>query len=446
MVTKIKCVTIDTDVTYELVGKSTDEKPMASNGSKFIEMDTGKEYFFDGDEQGWSEQADKYLDSIAIETAPTKTTYYSGDKFDATGMIVKATYTDESVATVEFKIDAPEKLEIGSEVKAKYVENGRTRFAPVEIEIKSNEATDAESFIEIFANGSEAILENDIEISQKLEISNDFVLDLNGHSIVNNVTCPSNKKVDYAFEADGCTLTLQGEGEITVTKAKMRVAEAINGGSIIIESGKYTSEKEVAFSASGEGSKVVFNGGEIHATEGGIMSFEGATLELNDGKIFVSDNFPIGTNGNAGNGNNTIIMNGGYYEGRITSPTYEAIGVYIANNDTFIMNDGEIKAINGAGILMRGGTVELNGGKITATGVEGGGGYIGDKKTVMSQSAIIYDEKSNYPGKAGMNLTVNGGTFVGFDKSIDIQSTEVEPKVVVNGGAFVPPYVPADVA
>ena len=174
------------------------------------------------------------------------------------------------------------------------------------------------------------------------------------------------------------------------------------------------------------------------------MSFDGASLEINGGEIHVSDNFPIGTNGSTGRGNNTIVMNGGLLEGHIESPTYEAIGVYIANNDTFIMNDGEIKAYNGAGLLMRGGTVQINGGKITATGVAGGGGYIGDKKTIMSQSAIIYDEKSNYPGKEGMNLTVSGGTFVGFDKSIDVQSTEVEPQVFVFGGAFVPPYVPAD--
>ena len=103
------------------------------------------------------------------------------------------------------------------------------------------------------------------------------------------------------------------------------------------------------------------------------------------------------------------------------------------------MNGGEFKVFNGAGILMRGGTVELNGGKITATGVEGGGGWIGDQKTVMSQSAIIYDEKSNYPGKEGMNLTINGGVFIGFDHSIDVQSNEENPKVTVNGGSFIPP-------
>ena len=444
MITAIDRVVIGTDTTYKYVGKSTDEKPISTNGSKFTELDTGKEYFFDGDEQGWSEQADKYLDSIAIETAPTKTTYYVGDKFDATGAVVKATYTDESTATVEYGVEAPEAIAFDSVVYLTYKENGRTRKAPVEITIKSNEATDAESFVDIMSNGSSVVLESDVEVAQIFTLNSDFVLDLNGHEIVNNATARSGKKVDYLINANGCELTLKGEGELHATKPKMRVAEAFNGGSIVIESGKYTSDKEVAFDARGEGSKITMDGGEVNGREGGLMAFEGATVEVNGGKIVVTDNFPIGTNGNSGQGNNTIIINGGYLEGHIESPTYEAIGIYIANNDTFIMNDGEVFVENGAGLLMRGGNVTLNGGKIRCTGVEGGGGFIGDQKTVMSQSAIIYDEKSNYPGKEGMELTVNGGTFIGFDKSIDVQSTEVEPKVYVYGGAFVPPYVPTD--
>ena len=437
MVTVVKSTTVGVETVLTYVGKSTDEKPISTNGSKFEEMDTGKEYFFDGDEQGWSLQSDKYLDSIAIETPPTKTSYYVGDKFDASGAVVKAFYTDRSNANVEnFTVDAPETLNMDSIVNLVYVENGRTRKAQVAIEIKSNEATDAESFIDIMTQGSAIVLGADIEVEQRFNLSHDFIMDLNGHSLVNNME--TTEKMDYVFTVDGCKLTLKGEGELSATMPKIRIANAINGGEIIIESGTYASNVDIGFTATGEDSKVIFNGGEIYAVEGGIMAFSGATLELNNGKIIVTDNFPIGTNGSSGQGNNTIIVNGGYYEGHITSPKFEAIGVYIANNDTFIMNGGEIKAYNGAGILMRGGNVTLNNGKITATGVEGGGGFIGDQKTKMSQSAIIYDEKSKYPGSKGMNLTINGGVYVGFDKSLDVQSTEETPKITINGGAFIP--------
>ena len=51
MVTIVGRTIIGTDVVYDYVGKSTDKKPISTNGSCFVEMDTGKEYFFDGDEQ-----------------------------------------------------------------------------------------------------------------------------------------------------------------------------------------------------------------------------------------------------------------------------------------------------------------------------------------------------------------------------------------------------------
>ena len=42
----------------------------------------------------------KVLESISVTTAPTKTEYVEGDSFDPTGMVVTATYDDESTANV----------------------------------------------------------------------------------------------------------------------------------------------------------------------------------------------------------------------------------------------------------------------------------------------------------------------------------------------------------
>ena len=308
MVTKTKCVTIGTDVTYELVGKSTDEKPTSSNGSKFTEMDTGKEYFFDGDEQGWFEQADKYLDSIAIETAPTKTAYYAGSDFDPAGMTVKATYTDESTANVDkFEVVAPAPLSIGDEVKVKYVENGRTRFADVEVEIKSNEVADVETFMDIVANGNKAVLEADMPVTRQLVFNNDFELDLNGHAISTNMS------TSYVLKVDGAKVTIKG-GTIS---AKKRIGTAMNGGEIIVEDGEFTSSTDLGFDAVGNGAKITFNGGNLHANDGGLMAFDGAEVEFNGGTLLIDDNFALGTNGSAGRGNNVITMNGGYIDAHI---------------------------------------------------------------------------------------------------------------------------------
>ena len=223
MITAIERTIVGTDVVYKYVGKSNDEKPVSTNGSVFKELDTGKEYFFDGDEQGWSEQADKYLDSITIETAPTKTTYYVGDKFDATGAVVKAIYTDESEATVNYTTEAPEKITMDSEVFLVYVENGRTRKVPVEIEVKDNKATDKASFMEIAQNGSEVVLEDDITISSALSFNHDFELDLNGKELTTTSTA------SYMFNVNGGNVTLKN-GAIYSTSLRISMLTLNSSG------------------------------------------------------------------------------------------------------------------------------------------------------------------------------------------------------------------------
>ncbi len=137
MITIVGKTVVGTYVTYKYVGSSKDEKPMASNGSKFEEMDTGDEYFFDGDEQGWTKKADKYLDSLEITTAPTKVEYVDGDEFDATGMVVKAKYTDNTSATIsEYEVIASSPLTPkDTSITVKYSENGRTRSVEQEIAV-----------------------------------------------------------------------------------------------------------------------------------------------------------------------------------------------------------------------------------------------------------------------------------------------------------------------
>lgn len=135
--TIVKRTVVGTSTTFEYLGKSTDVKPNSSNGSKFTEWDTGKELYFDGDEQGWSERADKYLVSIKVTTAPTKVAYVEGDTFDATGMVVKAVYDDTTEATItSYDVIVADPLTVNdTSVTIKYVENGRTRTVKQEITV-----------------------------------------------------------------------------------------------------------------------------------------------------------------------------------------------------------------------------------------------------------------------------------------------------------------------
>lgn len=302
-----------------------------------------------------------------------------------------------------------------------------------EIDVITGAATSADVFKKIIEASGDVTLMDDLVFDEQLDIDKPVTIDLGGH----NIHSVSNETL---FRVNGGSLTIKGDGVITTPK---RLAEAFDGGQIVVEDGTLDAG-DVALTASGTGSSVVMNGGSISAVEGGIGAFDAAGIEMNGGQIECSDNFPIFTNGSAGHGGNTIVMNGGELIGSITSNGYEAIGVYIANNDSFTMNGGRIVGNGGAGLLMRGGTVVINDGEIVAQASEnrpaGSTGWIGDKKKNMTQSAVIYDEASDYPGKAGMSLTINGGKFTGVAHSVEVLSNEAEPAVVITGGEFTPDY------
>ena len=290
-------------------------------------------------------------------------------------------------------------------------------------------ASTVESFLKILAESNEVMLDEDLSFSAPVTIDKAFTIDLNGQEIKSVINTP-------LFNVNGGTLTLKGDGSVNVLN---RIGSARNGGKIIIEDGFYVSG-DVGFDSVGVGSRVTFNGGELTAVEGGIGSFDGAEIVMNGGEMSISDNFGLFTNGTSGRGNNTITMNGGSIVSNIKSAGYEACGIYIANNDTFIMNGGSVTGNGGCGLLMRGGTVVINDGAITAIAGTNVPGWVGDNKTKMNASGIIYHESANYPGKEGINLTVAGGVITGVDHSIEILSNEATPNVTVTGGVFSPAY------
>lgn len=302
-----------------------------------------------------------------------------------------------------------------------------------DIDVITGYAADAETFDELLAEGGDVELGADMQLSGQKTITKDTVIDLNGYELTSDLTKAEEKPL---FVADGAKLTIKGEGSI---EAAYRIAKAVNGGVIEIDGGDFDAG-DVGIAAYGAGSKIIFNDGYLTAIEGGLGALDGAEIVMNGGTLEISDNMAIYTNGTSGRGGNRITVNGGTLIGKITSPKYEACGIYIANSDVFVMNGGEVFAINGAGLCMRAGSVTINGGSITATGEPGTTGKIADGNFQMGKSAVIYHEKANYPGKAGMQLEITGGTFIGVDHSIEILSDEATPNVNVTGGSFTPDY------
>ena len=280
-------------------------------------------------------------------------------------------------------------------------------------------------------------LTGDVQIGKTETIDRPLVLDLNGKTITTTQT----GKTYMINVKSGGKLTLKNG----TLNGNWRTGLAQNGGEIIVESGTYTSNTNAVFEAR-TGGKVTINGGTLTGPEGAVLApSNGGIIEVNGGVLEGLDNFAIATNGNAGNKNNVITINGGKLIGNIRTAGYEAIGVYIANQDTFVMNDGEIIAHGGTAICMRGGHATINGGKITATGTDKNGnpvadGKIADDPTVMTGvSAIVYHKATGYQF-AGMQLDITGGVITGVDKSIDVISDEATPNIHVTGGTLTPAY------
>jgi hypothetical protein len=298
-----------------------------------------------------------------------------------------------------------------------------------DIDIITGFASSVRSFTSIFQTKNEVVLDSNLTFMEPFVINKTFTIDLNGqviNSIINGCL----------FDVNGGVLTIKGSGSID---ALGLVARAVNGGKIIIDGGSYNTN-DIGFTVTGVGSKIVFNKGELTATKGGIGAYEGAEVVINDGTLTVSNSPVLFTNRTVGKGNNTITVNGGTLSGNITSTGYQACGIYIANDDAFLMNGGTVNGIGGCGLLMRGGTVVINGGKIYATTGANVPGYVVDTVSQMTASAVIFHESANYPGSSGMSLTITEGLFIGVDHSIDILSEAISPNVTVTGGNFLPEY------
>ena len=77
------------------------------------------------------------LESIAITTQPTKTTYEYGDNFQSAGMVVKATYSDGATASVTGYSCSPTTLNtVGTQtITVSYTENGVTKTATTSVTV-----------------------------------------------------------------------------------------------------------------------------------------------------------------------------------------------------------------------------------------------------------------------------------------------------------------------
>ncbi len=180
---------------------------------------------------------------------------------------------------------------------------------------------------------------------------------------------------------------------------------------VVIDGVKIVNDGNIGVAAINDG-EVVIESGEVDAREIAVLAEYAGKVTINGGTFTTKDNFVVGTNGTVGkdvtgkitddHGHNTITINGGVFNGNISSDGYIACGVYVANSDTVNITGGKFNIENGCGILARSGNTTVSD-KVAFnfTNTENGitEGWVGDTKIKLPVNAkIIKDLVAGYPG------------------------------------------------
>ena len=253
-----------------------------------------------------------------------------------------------------------------------------------------------------------------------------LTLDLNGKTLTGTV------EVSGALIIQDSTVTgeptVSGDYEnVTYASGKITssgtTVKATNGGTVTLKSGLLESTGNIALFAAGDStgstevkSTVNVDGGYILSQEFAVSTQgKGATANISGGVLVAKDNAVV-----AGNGTNnattkyggTIInITGGMLIGHITTSGYIACGIYHPQQGQLNISGGTIYADEGLGILMRGGKLDMTGGKIFATANERATGKVGDSTVLVGGSAVLYDLQSGYYDGNNVEITLKGGEF-----------------------------------
>ena len=261
-----------------------------------------------------------------------------------------------------------------------------------------------------------------------------------------SVDATNNYKVSYTNSG-----TLELTGSI----------RAYNGAGIKVESGTVVSTQGSALFAMGDitGQKDItsyinITGGYVKAQEfGASPQGRGASVTVNGFAVIESlDNAAVAGNdtnepGKKMGGTSITISGKCWLIGRIQSPGYAACGIYHPQQGTlaikFSRGIPNIVAVNGAGIVMRGGTLDYRAGNIIATGDANFVGKVGDSRVVVGTSGIVYDRDCDYYDAANVkiNISDNSGEkkVVGAKAAIQVindKAQDISGVIDIQGGTF----------
>lgn len=237
---------------------------------------------------------------------------------------------------------------------------------------------------------------------------------------------------------------------------------AFRGAGIKVQSGNIVSTQKVALFAMGDetgqediNSYINITGGYIKAKSYcASPQGRGASVTIDGDAVLESlDNAVV-----SGNGTNTAerklggtsitIMGKCWLIGRSQTAGYVACGIYHPQQGTLTLKYSSggipnIVAVNGAGIVMRGGKLEYRAGNITATGDKNYKGKVGDSRVVVGTSGIVYDRDCGYYDAANAKITVSDNSgekkVVGANAAIEVindKAQNIADVFDIQGGVF----------
>jgi len=235
-----------------------------------------------------------------------------------------------------------------------------------------------------------------------------------------------------------------------------RSITAYEGACIKVESGTVVSTTNFALLAYGDvtgqsdvASSIEVTGGYVKAQEGCVSPRgRGASVTVGPTKYSERKSMPVlesldnaavmgnGTyKANEKLGGTSITISGNcWLIGRIQTSGYAACGIYHPQQGSLSIKDyygaPNIVAVNGAGIVMRGGTLDYRAGNITATGDASFVGKVGDADAQIGNCGIVYDYDCGYYDTANAKIKITNGykntNVVGTKSAIQVFNSKAQ--------------------
>lgn len=245
--------------------------------------------------------------------------------------------------------------------------------------------------------------------------------------VTGQVAIPAGKKL---------TLDLNGK---TITHSGTAI---INNGTLIVKNGAVVSTGNCGIGVGSNSETTILSDVTVTAQESAVITSKstGAKIFIQGGTFTSTDNAVIAGNGSERTGNpNIIVINGGTFNGGITTAGYVACGIYAPWKDQITVNGGTFHITGGAGIVARAGQVSVNGGTFICTG--NATGKVGDSRVVVPCAALVFDSEANYPALTNESvILVKNGTFTvesGVAVAHAVKAAEdLNPRIVIEGGSF----------